>query len=146
MYRLLLVLDRGSEAEMLYSSVFTKEAGFYPLVFAPDEAEAVKLIRKESFDAVGVMPGSETEGRLSEALAEMDSPLPMFTLQEDHEGMLRDLKHLLNRLIGRNPARDSYLRILRHKTLEPSLNDQTHNENNQHQYIEHVYLPPLYLG
>ena len=98
MYRLLLVLDRGSEAEMLYSSVFTKEAGFYPLVFAPDEAEAVKLIRKESFDAVGVMPGSETEGRLSEALAEMDSPLPMFTLQEDHEGMLRDLKHLLNRL------------------------------------------------
>ena len=98
MYRLLLVLDRGSEAEMLYSSVFTKEAGFYPLVFAEDEAQAVQLIRQESFDAVGVLPGSETEERIAGALKEMDSPLPMFTLQEDHEGMLRDLKHLLNRL------------------------------------------------
>ncbi len=98
MYRLLLVLDRGSEAEELYTSVFTKETGFLPLVFAEDAQEAGKLIRSEKFDAVGVLPGSDSERQLYDMLQEMDSSLPMFTLQEDREGMLRDLKHLLNRL------------------------------------------------
>ena len=98
MYRLLLVVDPGSKEAEAYSSVFSADTGFAPLCFAADAEEAGRLIQSEKFDAVGVKPGTEEEERISALLAEISSPLPMFILQEDHVGMMRDLKHLLNRL------------------------------------------------
>ena len=96
MYKLCLAVTPGTEEEALYQSVFTKEAGFSPLCFAEDADQAAEMIRSGSFDAVGVLPGEEKQ--MADLLREMDSPLPLFTLQEDHESMIRDLRHLLNRL------------------------------------------------
>ena len=98
MYKCLLVVNPGSEEADLYASVFGRDLGFAPLRFAADAEEAGRLIRSEKFDAVGVRPGSESEERIAKLLAEISSPLPMFILQADHAGMMRDLKHLLNRL------------------------------------------------
>ena len=98
MYKLLLVVEPGSPEEELFASVFSGASGFYPPVFARDAEEAGGLIQSESFDAVGVVPGSRTEQALYALLADIGSPMPMFSLTADHEGALKDLKHLLNRL------------------------------------------------
>ncbi len=98
MYKLLLVVRPESEDEAMFSSIFTREADFSPVLFTADADEAARLIQAESFDAVGVYPGTEAEARLYSLLTDMGSAVPLFTLDMDQGGSLRDLKHLLNRL------------------------------------------------
>ena len=81
MYKLLLVVRPESEDEAMFSSIFTREADFSPVLFTADADEAARLIQAESFDAVGVYPGTEAEARLYSLLTDMGSAVPLYIPQ-----------------------------------------------------------------
>ena len=99
MFNLLLVVSPDTEEHGLFSTMLSREAGFGPVCVAPDAAQARKMLTEASFDAVGAVPGTDTELAITALLDELDSPIPLFPLRADSAPeIIRDLKHLLNRL------------------------------------------------
>ena len=96
MYRLLLIAQPTEATD----HAFWKAQNFHPVEIASDFDAAVSCLASHAYDAVGV-PDQETYDHLTALLRAKNDGIPAFILPADPESshaVIRDVKHLLNRL------------------------------------------------
>ena len=96
MYRLLLIAPSNEATDQAY----WKTQNFDPVEICPDLHSAGERLASKKYDAVGV-PDSSSYTQLKDILAARNDCIPAFILpsdQQESRTVLRDVKHLLNRL------------------------------------------------
>ena len=96
MYRLLLIAPSNEATDQAY----WKTQNFDPVEICPDLHSAGERLASKKYDAVGV-PDSSSYTQLKDLLAARNDCIPAFILpsdQQESRSVLRDVKHLLNRL------------------------------------------------
>lgn len=101
MYRLLVATDVPEINKLLQEEINWAQNGFNPPVIVSDADEAIARLSVTAFDAVGYRFAHENPARLEAYLEEKAPTLPIFSVRSTAERqllILKDLKHLLNRL------------------------------------------------
>ena len=101
MYRLLVATDVPEINKLLQEEINWAQNGFNPPTIVSDADEAIARLSVTAFDAVGYRFAQENPARLEAYLEEKAPTLPIFSVRSTAERqllILKDLKHLLNRL------------------------------------------------